>query len=334
MSGLRVDMPEDGAVTCSGEVPPRGIDLSERSSKDQEVPRTRVASLLLAAAALTALGTELPEHLRPATPFPGARAEAAVPDPHPERRPTPAIGTRTPASPGPAIPGPAIPGPATPGPATPGPVRRGDSVAGSENPGPQPTGSNKAAPTVALTFDDGPSPYTPKILAVLRRQHVPATFCMVGDEARRYPAYAQMVVRDGHQLCNHSQNHADMTRLAPAKARREVVAAEREIRDAAGVAPRLFRFPYGAASRTARTAVDGYGLHPLFWDVDPQDWTRPSAATITRRILADVRPGSVVLMHDGGGDRSHTAASLDATITALKKRGYHFVLADVVQLGE
>jgi peptidoglycan/xylan/chitin deacetylase (PgdA/CDA1 family) len=125
-----------------------------------------------------------------------------------------------------------------------------------------------------------------------------------------------------------------MTRLTPARARREVVAGEREIRDAAGAAPRLFRFPYGSAGRTARTAVDGYGLHPLFWDVDPQDWTRPAAATITSRILAGVRPGSVVLMHDGGGDRSHTAASLDATITALKTRGYRFVLADVVEPGE
>lgn len=188
--------------------------------------------------------------------------------------------------------------------------------------------------TVALTFDDGPSPYTPAILDVLRREHVPATFCMVGDEARRYPAYARMVVRDGHQLCNHSRDHADLARVSASAARHEVTAGEREIRDAAGVAPRLFRFPYGSENRTARTAVDGYGLHPLRWDVDPRDWTRPAASTITGRILAQVRPGAVVLMHDGGGDRSHTADSLDATITGLRERGYRFVRADVADTGE
>ncbi len=266
--------------------------------------RTRAVSLLLVAATLTAVGTELPGHLRPAASLSGIRAEASVLDAHPGQGPTPPIGT------------PAATTPETP------------------SARPAPIGRRKPAPTVALTFDDGPSPYTPQVLAVLRRRHVPATFCMVGDEARRYPAYARMVVRDGHQLCNHSQNHADMTGMTPAKARREVVAGEREIRDAAGAAPRLFRFPYGAAGRTARTAVDGYGLHPLFWDVDPQDWTRPSAGAITSRILAGVRPGSVVLMHDGGGDRSHTVASLDATITALERRGYRFVRADVVEPGE
>jgi peptidoglycan/xylan/chitin deacetylase (PgdA/CDA1 family) len=181
--------------------------------------------------------------------------------------------------------------------------------------------------TVALTFDDGPSPWTPQILAVLRRHHVPATFCMLGDEARRYPAYARQVVLDGHQLCNHSHDHADMARLPVKPARREVVVAEREIRDAAGVAPKIFRFPYGSADRTARQVVQGYGMRPLGWDVDPKDWTRPSARTITSRILAQTGRHSVVLMHDGGGDRSRTVASLDATITGLERRGYRFVPA-------
>jgi peptidoglycan/xylan/chitin deacetylase (PgdA/CDA1 family) len=257
------------------------------------VSRTRAVSLLLAAATLIALGTQIPEHAQAeAPPVPTARNETN------DRSDLPhATGT------------------AQPNPAGAGAL-------------------NTAGQTVALTFDDGPSRWTPTILAVLRRRHVPATFCMLGDEARRYPAYARRVVRDGHQVCNHSRDHADMPRLSAARDRREVVAAERQIRDAAGIAPRLFRFPYGTSDRIARAAVDGYGLHALFWDVDPKDWTRPPARTITSRILAGVRPGSVVLMHDGGGDRSHTAASLDATITALRQRGYRFVLADVVERGE
>jgi peptidoglycan/xylan/chitin deacetylase (PgdA/CDA1 family) len=181
--------------------------------------------------------------------------------------------------------------------------------------------------TVALTFDDGPSPFTPAILAVLRRHHVPATFCMLGDEAQRYPLLARRVVREGHQVCNHSRDHRDMAQLSTNRARHEVVVAERQIRDAAGVAPTIFRFPYGSADHTARQVIRGYGMRALEWDVDPLDWTRPDASTITARIVRGVQRRSVVLLHDGGGDRRHTVAALDATIRSLKQRGYRFVLA-------
>jgi peptidoglycan/xylan/chitin deacetylase (PgdA/CDA1 family) len=181
--------------------------------------------------------------------------------------------------------------------------------------------------TVALTFDDGPSPFTPAILAVLRRHHVHATFCMLGDEAQRYPALARRVVREGHRVCNHSRDHRDMALLSTQRARHEVVGAERQIRDAAGVAPETFRFPYGSADHRARQVIRGYGMRDLGWDVDPRDWTRPGAATITSRIVGGVRDRSVVLLHDGGGDRSGTVASLDATIESLQRRGYRFVPA-------
>ena len=180
---------------------------------------------------------------------------------------------------------------------------------------------------VALTFDDGPSPFTPAILAVLRRHHVPATFCLLGDEAQRYPTLARRIVREGHQVCNHSRDHRDMAQLSTKLARHEVVIAERQIRDAAGVAPTIFRFPYGSADRAARRVVRGYGMRALGWDVDPRDWTRPGAPVITGRIVRGVRNGSVVLMHDGGGDRSATVASLDATIRSLERRGYRFAPA-------
>ena len=179
--------------------------------------------------------------------------------------------------------------------------------------------------TVALTFDDGPSPYTPPILAILRRHHIRATFCMLGDEARRYPAYARQVVRDGHQVCNHSLDHRNMARLTTAQTRHEVVGGERYIRDAAGVSPTLFRFPYGSSDAQARRVVRGYGMRTLSWDVDPRDWTRPAASTITGRIMRQVGPRSIVLLHDGGGDRRQTVGSLDATIRQLTRRGYRFV---------
>jgi peptidoglycan/xylan/chitin deacetylase (PgdA/CDA1 family) len=181
--------------------------------------------------------------------------------------------------------------------------------------------------TVALTFDDGPSPYTPQILAVLRREHVRATFCMLGTQVRRYPAIARAVVRDGHQLCDHSRDHRDLARLSASRAWGEVADAQRAIRTVTGITPTIFRFPYGSSSARSRRVVARFRLRRLSWDVDPQDWTRPPAHKITSRIVTHAHPRCVVLMHDGGGDRSHTAASLSATIRQLRKQGYRFVYA-------
>jgi peptidoglycan/xylan/chitin deacetylase (PgdA/CDA1 family) len=181
--------------------------------------------------------------------------------------------------------------------------------------------------TVALTFDDGPSPDTLKILAVLRRNHVQATFCMVGVNVRRYPAIARRVRREGHQLCNHSRTHANLARLSRAGARAEVTGAQREIRAATAARPGLFRFPYGSSDAKSRKLVAGLHLRRLSWDVDPEDWRRPAPRRITARIVKHAHPRCVVLLHDGGGNRAGTAASLDATIRELRERGYRFVLA-------
>jgi peptidoglycan/xylan/chitin deacetylase (PgdA/CDA1 family) len=180
---------------------------------------------------------------------------------------------------------------------------------------------------VALTFDDGPSPYTAQILTVLRRNHVPATFCMLGINVKRYPAAARQVVREGHQICDHTRDHADLVRLSTAKARAEVADGQRQIRAVTGVTPKIFRFPYGSSDARTRKVVADFHLRELGWDVDPRDWSRPAARQITARIVAHAHPRCVVLMHDGGGDRSHTVVSLDATIKLLRKRGYRFVLA-------
>lgn len=178
--------------------------------------------------------------------------------------------------------------------------------------------------TVALTFDDGPSRYTPQILAVLRRHQIRATFCMLGDNAERYPELARQVVREGHQICNHSRAHANLARESSLKVRAEVTVAQAQIRGATGATPQTFRFPYGSSDRRTRKIIKGYGLRRLDWDVDTLDWKRPPARKLTARVVRDVKPGSVVLMHDGGGDRSQTVASLDATIKKLRARGYRF----------
>jgi peptidoglycan/xylan/chitin deacetylase (PgdA/CDA1 family) len=106
-----------------------------------------------------------------------------------------------------------------------------------------------------------------------------------------------------------------------------VLDAQREIRAATGVTPKIFRVPYGSFDARSRRMVAGLRLRRLGWDVDPADWRRPAPRQITARIVGHAHPRCIVLMHDGGGDRTRTAASLDATIRQLRARGYRFVLA-------
>jgi len=182
---------------------------------------------------------------------------------------------------------------------------------------------------VALTFDDGPSPYTNAILAVLRRNKVHATFFALGTQVRKYPSMSRKIVREGHRLGDHSWNHPDLTRLSNADARSQVTRTRDQIQATTHVTVTAFRFPYGSSNARTRDIVRRCHLRIVGWNVDPQDWAEPAPSTITSRILDAVRPGrtNIVIMHDGGGNRRNTIASLDNTIRALKKRGYHFVLA-------
>ncbi|WP_229070067.1 polysaccharide deacetylase family protein [Actinoplanes sp. DH11] len=181
--------------------------------------------------------------------------------------------------------------------------------------------------TVALTFDDGPSKYTPQILDILRRNNVKATFCMLGNNVGPYRATARRVVREGHRLCNHSRNHPDFRKLSTAAARSQVKYTQSKIKSVTGRSPKVFRFPYGSSNTRTRAVVRNEGLRILGWTVDTRDWERPGSATITKRAVNNTRPGGVVLMHDGGGNRSQTVASLNNTIRKLKAKGYTFVLA-------
>lgn len=200
-----------------------------------------------------------------------------------------------------------------------GPASRGPARAGTRVP---------RARTVALTFDDGPNAqYTPPILDILRKHRVKATFCVLGDEVGRHPQTTTRIVREGHQLCNHTAGHHDMARLSPAAARTQLLTAQQQIKKVSGVTPTTFRFPYGSSNPRARELVQDSELRDLRWTIDTRDWQRPSARAITARIVNHARPGDVVLMHDGGGDRTGTVKSLDATIGALKKKGFTFVLA-------
>ena len=185
------------------------------------------------------------------------------------------------------------------------------------------------ADTVALTIDDGPHPvWTPKILRLLARHHVPATFCMIGNQVLGHEATARDVVRDGHQVANHTWSHpTHLARRSAAHVRREMERAQDKIYSTTGQSPAVFRSPGGDWSATVLKAAATAGMVPLDWNNDPRDWSRPGTAAIRRRMLA-ARPGQILLCHDGGGDRSQTYAALKTVVPALVARGYRFVALD------
>lgn len=192
---------------------------------------------------------------------------------------------------------------------------------------------------IALTFDDGPDPtWTPRILDVLEAKHVPATFFVIGENALSNPGLLNRIIAGGSELGNHSYTHPNMAQVSDTGIKFELNTTQRLIEAYTGRSMRLFRAPYfGDAEPTTTDELQpaliaqqrGYlnvGLH-----VDPDDWQRPGVQKIVDATLAkvelgtDEEPTKVVLLHDGGGDRSQTVAALPAIIDGLRARGYTLV---------
>ncbi len=177
---------------------------------------------------------------------------------------------------------------------------------------------------VALTFDDGPGPDTPAVLAELKRLNVPATFFVVGHAVAENPGALRQVVADGHEIGVHTWTHPDLTALPGRAQRSEIENTAGEILAASGVASRLFRAPYGAVDPDVLKRAEDAKLLSVLWNVDTMDWTRPSAGQIVETVLSNAVPGSIILMHDGGGDRTATVQALPRIVTGLRARGYEF----------
>jgi peptidoglycan/xylan/chitin deacetylase (PgdA/CDA1 family) len=180
-------------------------------------------------------------------------------------------------------------------------------------------------PAAALTFDDGPHPpYTEQVLETLARYDVAATFFCVGLHARSYPDLVRRIVDEGHQLANHTWSHPVLGDLDEAQVRTQLDRTD-ELLDAAGRSGRpLFRPPYGAITPefVEWLESDPAGRTMVLWDVEAFDWARPGSDAIADRVLAEVSPGSIVLLHDGGGDRSQTVAALPSIVESLLERDY------------
>lgn len=181
--------------------------------------------------------------------------------------------------------------------------------------------------SVALTFDDGPDPRnTPALLKLLRRNHVRAVFCLWGEHARQYPALVRQIVSEGHILCNHSLNHDDLSTWTPEAIRADLEATNAAIRDAVPWARiPYFRAPYGAWGQSPEVAA-AMGMQPLGWRLAIGDWEPPGTDVLVDRILTGVSPGAVVLLHDGGGDRTQTVEAVAAVIPRLRADGWRLSL--------
>jgi peptidoglycan-N-acetylglucosamine deacetylase len=178
---------------------------------------------------------------------------------------------------------------------------------------------------IALTIDDGPSPeYTPQVLRLLAKYKVTATFSMIGLEVASYPGLVREVAAAGHAIANHTWSHPDLARLAPVTVAGQLDRATDAIHRATGREPSLFRAPYGAWSPAVLETCARAGLTPLAWSVDPRDWSRPGVASIVANIMHNTRTGSIILEHDGGGNRSQTVAALKLVLPRLLDAGYHF----------
>ncbi|WP_250005003.1 polysaccharide deacetylase family protein [Actinoplanes sp. M2I2] len=179
---------------------------------------------------------------------------------------------------------------------------------------------------VALTFDDGPHPaYTPQVLKLLRKHQVKATFFVIGQYAAAHPDLVRSIVADGHAVGTHTWSHADVSRLPAGRVRTEVGRAVDTVATTAGRAPEFFRAPYGSWSRTTFEVCAALGQTSIAWDVDPRDWENPGAAVIRSTILNQVGNRSIVLTHDGGGDRAQTVRALRSVLPVLLDTGYRFV---------
>lgn len=184
---------------------------------------------------------------------------------------------------------------------------------------------------VALTFDDGPNPpWTTRILDVLARYDVPATFFCVGLHARGHPDLLTRMAESGHCLGNHTWSHPFLPDLSVRELGVQLERTDDAIEAGAGRREhRLFRPPYGSGTPELFSWV---GAEPdttmVLWDVDTQDWAMPGPEAIRGAAVEQARPGSILLMHDGGGDRSQTAEALPGIVEGLLERGFRFVRVD------
>ena len=193
------------------------------------------------------------------------------------------------------------------------------------------TGLGAGSKQIALTYDDGPNdPHTVRLLEVLARHDVRATFFMIGRYVRQRPDIAREVARAGHVIGNHTTTHPLLTFESAAQTRSELVDCRSALTEAIGEHSNLFRPPFGGRRPATLRIARELGLEPVMWNVTGYDWNAPPAAEIEKKVGSRIKGGDVILLHDGGhksmgADRSQTVIATENLIRKYKDQGYKFV---------
>ena len=183
---------------------------------------------------------------------------------------------------------------------------------------------------IYLTFDDGPSPHTtPWLLEMLEEEGIKASFFLIGKEAERYPELVEAIHNAGHSIGNHSYSHLFMPYLDKKNIENEVARANHIIEEITSEQPKIFRPPFGLmCHRTAQVLLD-CSMHPVYWSQAPEDWSIPGAHRVIRRVLMKMKPGSLIVLHEGSVLKEQTIAAAKEII--YKAKSSRFIL-DKVQL--
>ncbi|GEM_PF-682353 len=177
--------------------------------------------------------------------------------------------------------------------------------------------------TVYLTFDDGPNAvYHPLILDILKKYQIPATFFLVGENAKRYDEITKRTVQEGYSIGNHSLSHAFLPHLSAEKISKEVQATDEILQSFTGKPITLFRPPYGGVNANVKNESKQDGLKLVLWNVDPRDWSEPDTDTLVNRVISHVHNGSNVLLHS---NHLATVKALPKIIDILETQGYQFL---------
>jgi peptidoglycan/xylan/chitin deacetylase (PgdA/CDA1 family) len=190
---------------------------------------------------------------------------------------------------------------------------------------PTPTDGRKL---VALTFDDGPSTYTQTYLDILAKYGAKATFFCLGENISNYPEQAKAIVDAGCQIASHTESHSELTTLDASSLQAELTSTFTKIKDATGVSTTVIRPPYGEFTQRTWLNSGGKLSASILWTQDSEDWKLPGASTIVSNSLINITSGSIILMHDGGGNRDQDVQALPTLIEELQSEGYTFVTID------
>jgi peptidoglycan/xylan/chitin deacetylase (PgdA/CDA1 family) len=184
---------------------------------------------------------------------------------------------------------------------------------------------------IALTYDDGPNdPHTLKLLDVLAKHNVRATFFMIGRYVRQRPDIARAVAQAGHAVGNHTFTHPLLIFKSAAQTRTELVDCQSALQDAIGEHSNLFRPPFGGRRPATIKIARELGMRTVMWNVTGYDWNAPPAAVIEKKVERQMRGGDVILLHDGGhralgANRAQTVIATENLILRYKDQGYEFV---------